>query len=96
MQKGKTGDAMDQAIALDWTELNGLRRSRVKVDEQMRALQLARENIRLLEENERLRRENHDLAASAEIWIRLYEAALARASQAGPVIIDIKPSSTRQ
>ncbi len=88
---------MDQAIALDWTELNGLRRrSRVKVDEQMRALQLARENIRLLEENERLRRENQDLAASAEIWIRLYEAALARASQAGTVFTDIKPSSTRQ
>jgi uncharacterized membrane protein YccC len=87
---------MDQAIALDWTELRGVGRARVKVDEQMRALQLARENIRLLEENERLRRENQDLEASAEIWIRLYEAALARASQPSPVFGGLKPSATRQ
>lgn len=87
---------MDRAIALDWTEMRGVQRARVKVDEQMRAVQLARENIRLLEENDRLRRENQDLAASAEIWIRLYEAALARAKQPSPVFSGFKPSATRQ
>ena len=87
---------MDVAMALDWSEIRGMQRTRVKVDEQMRAVQLARENMRLLEENERLRSENADLAASAEIWIRLYEAALARAKQPSPVFSGFHPSATRQ
>ena len=87
---------MDAAMALDWTELRGVQRTRVKVDEQLRAVQLARENMRLLEENERLRHENADLAASAEIWIRLYEAALARAKQPSPIFGGFHPSATRQ
>lgn len=49
--------------------------------EQDRMLQLARENARLSEENAQLRRRSQDLAASAEMWIQLYEAALARANE---------------
>lgn len=43
-----------------------------------REMHLRRENLRLMEENERLRNRCADLAASAELWIRLYEAALHR------------------
>jgi hypothetical protein len=43
-------------------------------------LRLAQENARLTEENRRLRVVCDDLAASSELWIRLYEAALARQS----------------
>jgi hypothetical protein len=39
---------------------------------------LTQENARLIEENRRLRKVCDDLAASSELWIRLYEAALAR------------------
>jgi 23S rRNA G2069 N7-methylase RlmK/C1962 C5-methylase RlmI len=87
---------MDAARALNWAGMGGAQRTRVKVDEQMRAVQLARENMRLLEENERLRHENADLAASAEIWIRLYEAALARAKQPSPIFGGFHPAATRQ
>jgi uncharacterized membrane protein YccC len=86
---------MNRALALDWTDIR-LKRPRVKVDEQMRAVQLARENIQLLEENERLRTENRDLAASAELWIRLYEAALARAKQPSPIFSGFNPTGRRQ
>jgi hypothetical protein len=86
---------MNRVLALDWTDIR-LQRPRVKVDEQMRAVQLARENMRLLEENDRLRAENRDLAASAEIWIRLYEAALARAKQPSPVFSGFTPTTRRQ
>ena len=41
-------------------------------------LRLSQENARLTEENRRLRSVCDDLAASSELWIRLYEAALAR------------------
>jgi hypothetical protein len=61
-------------------ELHRAQFSRVKVDEQMRTVQLARENRRLMEANEQLRQDNADLTASAEMWIRLYEAALTRAT----------------
>jgi hypothetical protein len=87
---------MDAAIALNWAEMRGTKRTRAGVDEEMRAVRLARENIRLLEENDRLRRENADLAASAEIWIRLYEAALARAKQPSPVFSGFYPSGPTQ
>jgi 23S rRNA G2069 N7-methylase RlmK/C1962 C5-methylase RlmI len=87
---------MDAARALNWAGMGGAQRTLVKVDEQMRAVQLARENMRLLEENERLRHENADLAASAEIWIRLYEAALARAKQPSPIFGGFHPAATRQ
>jgi hypothetical protein len=44
------------------------------------------QNAELARENERLKQHCADLAASAELWIRLYEAALhrsARLSSAG-------------
>jgi hypothetical protein len=65
-------------------DLHRSRFSRVGVDEQMRTVQLARENRRLMEANEQLRQDNADLTASAEMWIRLYQAALIRANQKGP------------
>jgi hypothetical protein len=39
---------------------------------------LSQENARLIEENRQLRMRCADLVASSELWIRLYEAALAR------------------
>lgn len=84
------------ALTRDWTEMRRVQSPRVRVDEQMRAVQLARENMRLLEENERLRQDNADLAASAEMWIRLYEAALVRANQPSPVFSGFHPAATRQ
>jgi hypothetical protein len=73
---------MDVALAADWTQQRSRRAWGVaSMDEQVRAIQLARENRRLAEENDRLRTQNADLVASAEIWIRLYEAALGRATQ---------------
>jgi hypothetical protein len=39
---------------------------------------MERENARLTQENERLREQCADLAASAELWAQLYEAALDR------------------
>jgi hypothetical protein len=65
-------------------ELHRAQFSRGRVDEQMRTVQLARENRRLMEANEQLRQDNADLTASAEMWIRLYEAALSRANQMLP------------
>ena len=43
-----------------------------------REIRLTRENTRLTEENQRLRTVCDDLVASSELWIRLYEEALAR------------------
>jgi hypothetical protein len=48
---------------------------------------LAVQNAELARENERLKQHCADLVASAELWIRLYEAALHRSahgSSAGP------------
>jgi hypothetical protein len=44
-------------------------------------LRLNNENARLADELARLRARNEDLTTSAYIWIRLYEALLARARQ---------------
>ena len=87
---------MDVAMAFNWTEMRRPGTSRARVDDQIRAVELARENMRLLEENERLRQENADLAGSAEMWIRLYEAALARANQPSPMFKGFDISGTRQ
>ena len=75
---------MKTAVAVDWMESHRAQFSRGRVDEQMRTVQLARENRQLMEANEQLRQDNADLTASAEVWIRLYEAALARATQSLP------------
>jgi hypothetical protein len=73
---------MKTAVALDWVERHREQFSRVRVNEQTRTVQLALENGVLMEANERLRQNNADLMAAAEIWIRLYEAALWREQQA--------------
>jgi hypothetical protein len=83
---------MKTAAAVDWMEVHRAQFSRVRVDEQMRTVQLARENRRLMEANEELRQNNADLTASAEMWIRLYEAALLRANQ----ILTSEGSETRR
>jgi hypothetical protein len=87
---------MDVAMAFNWTEIRRVGTSRTRVDDQIRAVELARENMRLLEENGRLRQENADLAGSAEMWIRLYEAALARANQPSPLFTGFDVSGTKQ
>ena len=83
---------MKTAVAVDWMEVHRAQFSRVRVDEQMRTVQLARENRRLTEANEELRQNNADLTASAEMWIRLYEAALLRTNQ----ILTSEGSETRR
>jgi len=71
---------MDTAMTLNWLETRRITNARVRQDEQARILTLTRENARLAEETHRLRQQYQDLAASTEIWIRLYEAALHRAN----------------
>ncbi len=71
---------MDTAMTLNWLETRRNTNARVRQDDQARILTLTRENARLAEENHRLRQQYQDLAASTEIWIRLYEAALHRAN----------------
>jgi hypothetical protein len=71
---------MDTAMTLNWLEMRRISNARVRQDEQSRILTLTRENARLAEENHRLCQQYQDLAASTEIWIRLYESALERAN----------------
>jgi hypothetical protein len=71
---------MDTAMTLNWLEMRRMSSARVKLDEQTRMARLARENVRLTEENARLQQQYEALSASAEVWIRLYEAALDRAN----------------
>lgn len=69
---------MDTAMTLNWLEMRRMSSARARLDEQTRMVRLARENVRLVHENERLREQCDALAASAELWIHLYEAALER------------------
>lgn len=71
---------MDTAMTLNWLEMRRISNARARQDEQSRLLMLTRENARLAEENHRLNQQYRDLAASTDIWIRLYEAALDRAN----------------
>ena len=71
---------MDTAMTLNWLEMRRTSNARARQDEQTRLLTLTRENARLAEENHRLCQQYQDLAASTEIWIRLYESALERAN----------------
>jgi hypothetical protein len=73
---------MDTAMTLNSLEMRRVTTVRTRLDDQARLLTLARENARLAEENQRLRQQFQDLAASNAIWIRLYEAALDRANGA--------------
>jgi hypothetical protein len=65
-----------------WLETRHVVSSRVRVDEETRSLRLAGEHARLTQDHTRLHSQYHDLVASAEMWIRLYEAALERANAA--------------
>jgi hypothetical protein len=77
---------MDTAMTLNSLEMRRVTTGRTRLDDQGRLLTLARENARLTEENQRLRQQVQDLAASNAIWIRLYEAALERANGAVPAL----------
>jgi len=70
---------MDAAMTFNWLETQRAARAQTRFTHESTAVRLVRENARLVEENERLSRRCADLAASAELWARLYEAALARA-----------------
>lgn len=65
-------------MTFSWLETERVNRAHARLTHESTAVRLVRENARLAEENERLARRCADLAASAELWIRLYEAALAR------------------
>lgn len=71
---------MDTAMTLNWLEMRRMTNARARQDDQARILTLTRENARLAEEYHRLVQQYQDLAASTDIWIRLYEAALERAN----------------
>ena len=71
---------MDRAMTLNWLEMRRLSTDRVVADRPTRGVDSVAENLRLAQENERLRRRCEQLTASAETWIRLYECALARAN----------------
>lgn len=73
---------MSSVMTMKWLETHGLASTRARVDPESRSLRLVRENACLTQDNNRLRSEYEDLAASTETWIRLYEAALARANAA--------------
>ena len=66
------------AMTFNWLETERVTRAHARLTHESAAVRLARENARLVEENERLTRKCADLATSAELWIQLYEAALAR------------------
>jgi hypothetical protein len=76
---------MDTAMTLNWLEMRRISNARARQDDQARILMLTRENARLAAENGKLREQFDDLSASTQIWIRLYEAALARANANGCV-----------
>ena len=54
-----------------------------------------REQSRLARENAGLRQTCADLTAAAETWIRLYEAALARANAAEDVVAELTMRTPR-
>lgn len=72
---------MDAAMTFKWLETQHAARAQHRLVLENDAARLVRENARLLEENDRLARRCADLAASAELWARLYEAALARGAR---------------
>lgn len=76
---------MNAAVVVDWMARTSGRHAEARaVYDKVRVGWLERENSRLAEENRRLREANADLEASAELWIRLYEAALARCREQDP------------
>jgi regulator of replication initiation timing len=72
---------MDAAMTFNWLESQRATTAQTRQTREANATRLAQENARLMDENERLRRRCADLACSAEMWVRLYEAALQRAGE---------------
>lgn len=73
---------MNSVTAINGRELPPFTPLRVRPNEDIRSVRLARENACLTLDNTRLRVEYEQLLSSTEIWIRLYEAALDRANAA--------------
>ena len=73
---------MDGAMTYNWLDSRRADTLHARFTKEAQAVRLARENARLIEENERLQRKCVDLAASAGLWIRLYQEALKRANTA--------------
>jgi hypothetical protein len=73
---------MNSVTALNGHDLPPLATLRLRPNEDIRSVRLARENACLTLDNTRLRVEYEHLLSSTEIWIRLYEAALERANAA--------------
>lgn len=70
---------MDAGMTFTWMDIRRAAMAQTRHTGTQQADRLVRDNIRLAEENERLKRQCADLRASAELWARLYEAALERA-----------------
>jgi len=73
---------MKSVMTLTGLATRHLTSSRVRVDAETQSFWVAKENACLTQDNLRLRSELQDLEASTHMWIRLYEAALARANAA--------------
>ncbi len=73
---------MNAVMTLNALAMRRTTSSPVRVDDEMRNFWLERENACLTQSNTRLRLELKDLEASAQAWIRLYEASLERANAA--------------
>ena len=87
---------MDTSMTLSWLEMRKVANARTRQDHESRLTQLGRENARLMDELQHLRRVHADLAASANLWIRLYERALTRANQAEAALAQpIPPGADR-
>ena len=73
---------MKSVMTLNAVEIQQLNGSCIRVDGETRNWWLTKENACLMADNARLRSRLKDLEASSHMWIRLYSAALERASAA--------------
>jgi hypothetical protein len=72
---------MRAALHVNWFEMRRISTTQARRESPRMPMTL--EYRALLDENAQLRETCRDLAASNEIWIRLYESALARANGTG-------------
>jgi len=82
---------MDTSMTLNWLEMRRVTNARTRQGHEVSVGQLHQENARLADELQQLRRANADLAAAADLWIRLYEHALTRANQAEASVSKVSP-----
>ena len=73
---------MKAVTTLNAIEIQQLNASCIRVDNETRNWWLTKENACLMADNSRLRARLKDLEASSHMWIRLYSAALERATAA--------------